>query len=298
MVCTNKDRGCTWRGELGSIESHLESEKGCVYVEVKCPNNCCPIDSDLPKKLLRKDLKNHLQNDCDLRPYECEYCGYKDTYQVITGEGCNLTPGHYTICPKYPLKCPNGCDEEEILRKDMEEHRNKCPREKVCCTFKEAGCQEVMFRNECDEHVSVGLFEHVSILMTDYKKTKMELKETQEKLAEMRLALHEKEEELFDIQEEMEQIREEQLNLRGDVGYVQFEVHLMKKEAEDNVIQTLYLPSSTPTEPPVSESRERGSEESVRDRRRGYHRKGTRGGRYGRGRGRRRSGKDYRDHNN
>ena len=32
IKCTNHSEGCEWSGELGDLESHLESDYGCDYV--------------------------------------------------------------------------------------------------------------------------------------------------------------------------------------------------------------------------------------------------------------------------
>ena len=40
VYCTNLGEGCEWIGELGELESHLESDNGCGYVIVPCPNKC------------------------------------------------------------------------------------------------------------------------------------------------------------------------------------------------------------------------------------------------------------------
>ena len=38
--CSNYGEGCQWTGELGTLKKHLESDIGCGYVLVKCPNQC------------------------------------------------------------------------------------------------------------------------------------------------------------------------------------------------------------------------------------------------------------------
>ena len=131
--CTNKEEGCQWIGELGSLKDHLESANGCGYVEVKCPNKCEDYGfcTSKPK---RKDLANHLENKCYLRPYQCVHCGWNNIYRVITTV-------HYASCPEFPLPCPNNCLRlQKIKRKDMKDHRSQCPEEEVKCTN---GCEKV-----------------------------------------------------------------------------------------------------------------------------------------------------------
>ena len=85
--CSNHSEGCTWTGELGSLKTHLESESGCGFVLVTCPNMCrqaSPFDS-ATTCVKRKDLQEHITQYCYLRPFQCKYCGLKDTYQAVTG---------------------------------------------------------------------------------------------------------------------------------------------------------------------------------------------------------------------
>ena len=38
--CGNHGEGCQWTGELGALKQHLESDNGCGFVMIKCPNKC------------------------------------------------------------------------------------------------------------------------------------------------------------------------------------------------------------------------------------------------------------------
>lgn len=38
IFCTHKVKVCEWIGELTALSDHLDSNKGCRYVEVKCTN--------------------------------------------------------------------------------------------------------------------------------------------------------------------------------------------------------------------------------------------------------------------
>ena len=86
IICSNHTKGCMWTGELGVLKTHLESDQGCGFVVVNCPNRCYIHDQTLTS-VLRKDVDRHLTAECSLRQYQCEYCGHKDTYHNITGRG-------------------------------------------------------------------------------------------------------------------------------------------------------------------------------------------------------------------
>ena len=140
--CSDHREGCQWTGELGTLKKHLEPDSGGGYVTVYCPNKCTYMGRVISMK--RKDLGKHLASDCILRPYQCEYCGFKNTYKAITGRCGNnkyLLMCHQHECPEAPLICPNKCGSERIKRMDIEGHRNQCPQEPVECPFAKAGCK-------------------------------------------------------------------------------------------------------------------------------------------------------------
>ena len=104
--CRHHRSGCRWVGKLRSLKMHLESDSGCGYVEVECPNHCKRNwlqrlwPGEVNVDIYRKDLSAHLTDDCVLRPYRCEHCRLNDTYREIT-------ENHYSVCPDYPMDCPN-----------------------------------------------------------------------------------------------------------------------------------------------------------------------------------------------
>ena len=154
--CTNREKGCDWVGEMGVLEDHLKSDKGCGYVIVKCGDILCR------ERMERRHLTNHMENECMYRPYTCEYCGLKDTFQNITVMGYWKPNGpcqivcypHYEECAEYPLECPNKCGEINIKRKDMEEHRDICPLEPLDCPFviDARDCLKNILRKDMETH--------------------------------------------------------------------------------------------------------------------------------------------------
>ena len=160
--CSNRKTGCSWVGALSSLKPHLESEKGCGYVEVSCSKNC-------NKQLKRKDLTKHLTQHCPLRKYKCQHCGEEDTYQTITEK-------HYDECPSYPLDCPNKCGVRGIMRSKMGQHRSKCPLEPVNCPFQETGCQATLLRKDLDGHVAASNQQHLFLVMKAFQTLKEETK--------------------------------------------------------------------------------------------------------------------------
>ena len=167
--CTNHKAGCEWVGELSTVQTHLDSDSGCGYVEVSCTNRC--RSSTIPwgiLKMRRKDLARHLEQECPERRYKCKHCKKEDTYKTITRQ-------HYKQCPNYPLDCPNECETTEIKRAEMDQHRSKCPLEPVECPFKEAGCQVKVVRKEFESHMANSQQQHLLTLMGAFRVAKADL---------------------------------------------------------------------------------------------------------------------------
>ena len=175
--CTKQGVGCQWVGELSSLQAHLDSDKGCGYVEVQCSNKC-------GSKMKRKDLVAHLGWQCPLRKMTCKYCYYEDTYQTINTQ-------HYKKCLSYPLPCPNKCGTTDIQRADMANHRSKCELEPVECPFHEAGCTARVVRREFDAHMSGSQQNHLLALLGAFQQTKRKLSESQRLLGECQRKLSE-----------------------------------------------------------------------------------------------------------
>ena len=187
--CTKQGLGCQWVGELSSLQTHLDSDKGCGYVEVQCSNKC-------GAKMKRRELKAHLERQCPLRKTHCLYCHYEDTYRTITSKHCDE-------CPHYPLPCPNKCGTTGIRRADMDNHRSRCELEPVECPFREAGCKVNVVRKEFDSHMSGNQQNHLLVLLGAFQETKRELVESRRELDESRRERDENRKELDECQRKL-----------------------------------------------------------------------------------------------
>lgn len=162
--CLNRSEGCQWSthsqtAQVSALTHHLKNN--CQYVRVVCTLNC-------GETVYQSQLKQHMDK-CPQRPFECIYCGKKDTYSKITGE-TKVTgqktkvlteKGHYAECPKCITECPNHCG-KTIKREEIVEHRKQCQREPVHCSFKGLNfenttttCGEKMLRSELPNHQKV-----------------------------------------------------------------------------------------------------------------------------------------------
>ena len=155
VKCTMKERGCDWSGELGKLDTHVDTRNGsCQFVDVNCPNNCGESHQ-------RCYLANHLSDLCPKRPFTCKYCEFKATYEQV----CN---DHYPKCVKCPVPCPNNCEIGIIERGNLAQHVSECPLQVVECEFAHyAGCSERITRKDLPKHMELSMQKHL-VLVSSY----------------------------------------------------------------------------------------------------------------------------------
>uniref|UniRef100_A0A1X7TRU7 RING-type domain-containing protein n=1 Tax=Amphimedon queenslandica TaxID=400682 RepID=A0A1X7TRU7_AMPQE len=152
VYCSNKEKGCQWKGELKNMSTHLSKEKRegeCRYQNTKCKYKKC-----LERKQ-RRYLKCHEDKECPQRPFQCQYCSSKGTFLSITKD-------HYEKCLLYPVPCPNKCVSTKMPRGSLTAHINECPLEPVDCVFSWAGCNDKPLRK--DVHVHTADTKHMTLL--------------------------------------------------------------------------------------------------------------------------------------
>lgn len=167
--------------------SHYEQ---CEHFPLDCVNKCgatkikrkdmslhcnrCPLQPlDCPlgqhsRKILRRDLEKHKREECEFRPYNCQYCNARGTYISITGNGRHQR-SHYGTCQYYPLECVNQCGVTNIKRKNMSLHRDKCPLEVLDCPFEYAGCTHQVVRKDMDSHCQNNMQNHLLLVAKSHQ---------------------------------------------------------------------------------------------------------------------------------
>ena len=140
VKCSNLVNSCCWVGELGSLDAHLQS---CDYALLPCTNEC-KIDNEIAK-FLRKDLEEHLTNDCPRRQYKCPHC-------QETGEHEERTTTHLETCPKVEVPCSNNQCRVKIARCDVNTHQPRCEYEPVPCKYTKVGCKVKPLRKDLKKH--------------------------------------------------------------------------------------------------------------------------------------------------
>ena len=211
VYCSNKEKGCQWKGELKNTSTHLNKEKRegeCQYEEVKCQYKKC-----LERKQ-RRYLKDHEDRECLQRLVLCQYCREEGTFLSITKD-------HYEECRQYPVTCPNKCSSTNMPRGSLTAHINECPLEPVDCVFSWAGCNDKPLRKDVHEHTADT--KHMPLLAVacgQLKKENEEIKEENEKIKK----------ENEEIKEENEKIKKENEEMKKDNETIKKDVETLKNE--------------------------------------------------------------------
>ena len=135
VLCRNHSKGCQWRGELRDQNEHLDKDTGCQFAIVQCPHKC-------ETAVMRLSLNDHVTAECQLRPFECQYCQTMSTYTEIINK-------HLPECPMRPITCPNDCGAEGVVRQSLTEHLDTCPLQSVQCSN---DCGVEVLRKDLDSH--------------------------------------------------------------------------------------------------------------------------------------------------
>ena len=189
-----KERGCDWSGTLEQLDTHLDPDQdNCQYVDTKCPLNC---HMTIPKN----KVEQHVAQHCAKRPYVCQHCNFKATYEEVVDT-------HLPECKYVPLQCPNLCG-VTFERDFMEDHMKMCRLEEVGCEFSGVGCDGRFIREDQEEHTRQNSQKHLTLTASLAVETKEQL---QQKLPEQDKKHKEEEEKLKQkIEEQEKKLKDEE----------------------------------------------------------------------------------------
>ncbi|XP_076979742.1 TNF receptor-associated factor 3 isoform X3 [Tamandua tetradactyla] len=101
--CRNESRGCTEQLTLGHLLVHLRND--CQFEELPC------VRADCKEKVLRRDLRDHVDQACKYREATCSHC--KSQVPMVT-----LQKHEDTACPCVVVSCPHKCSIQTLLRRE------------------------------------------------------------------------------------------------------------------------------------------------------------------------------------
>ena len=180
VYCSKKTLGCQWKGKLGDFEQHLnenpspeEQLTGCGFVEVECKHGC-------GEWYERRFIDTHENEECPQRPYSCKYCKeYDSTFE-------DVTKIHHAECGKYPVPCPNKCQDDPFERSKINYHLNdECPLNEVSCPFAYAGCEVRLPREDITEHAG-DIVTHFALLASFTRETAQNLEIAEQEISSLK----------------------------------------------------------------------------------------------------------------
>ena len=194
VYCSMKERGCDWSGTLEQLDTHLDPDQdNCQYMDTKCPLDC---HMTIPKN----KVEQHVAQHCAKRPYVCQHCNFKATYEEVVDT-------HLPECKYVPLQCPNLCG-VTFERDFMADHMKMCRLQEVGCEFSGVGCDGQFIREYQEEHTRQNSQKHLTLTASLAVVTKEQL---QQKLPEQDKKHKEEEEKLKQkIEEQEKKLKDEE----------------------------------------------------------------------------------------
>ena len=245
VFCPRKSLGCTWTGELRSLEEHLvediDNKRGCPFTELQCSNGCGVV-------MQRRLVEGHLKSECELREVKCEYCNTTGSYQWINSS-------HHEECPKYPVECPNHCEVGHVRREEIRGHLEECPLAIVACPYAAVGCESVVRRKEEMEHVMGSVGQHMeynkNVILANQNRLDVEEKELENVKEDLRVTkdkLITKEQELEDVKRDTKnRLDTKEQELRDRLDTKEQAMVSINKDLQDRLKQNQEIQSQLKT---------------------------------------------------
>uniref|UniRef100_A0A8C3G4E3 TNF receptor-associated factor n=1 Tax=Cyclopterus lumpus TaxID=8103 RepID=A0A8C3G4E3_CYCLU len=148
VYCRSEANGCQEQMSLQQIPDHLNV---CPFFEVPCPLGKCK------ERMMRKEIPDHLSWKCKHRESSCEFCMTK---MPLT----DLQKHKETVCPAFPVSCPNHCSFSSLPRSELSSHQNDCPKAQVSCQFHRYGCTFKGLNQDMRQHESTLAAEHLRMM--------------------------------------------------------------------------------------------------------------------------------------
>ena len=237
LECVNK---C---GEMNILRKEMSSHRNsCPLEPLKCP-----LGEHVPeRKILRKDMEKHKSEECEFRPYTCQYCNHTGTYRDITGKG--ETPlkekPHYHVCGHYPLDCPKNCGAVNIMRKNMSSHQDKCPLEQLDCPFKFAKCTSTILRKDMDSHFQKNVEHHLLLVAQSHQELTQQhqdLAKSHQELAQQHRDLAKSHQELAQQHHDLGKSHQELAQSHQELADKNLELKQKNQELSDQVNKITHI---------------------------------------------------------
>ncbi|XP_056445897.1 TNF receptor-associated factor 3 [Gadus chalcogrammus] len=168
VLCRSHSNGCAEHMTLQQVPDHLNV---CPFFEVPCPLGKCK------ERVMRKDISDHLGFKCKHRESSCEYCKHKMPLS-------ELQKHKETVCPAFPVACPNNCSHSPLLRNKLSSHQQECPKSQALCPFQRYGCTQKGSNQDIRDHEAESAADHLRMMLSRSCALETKVEDVREELLE------------------------------------------------------------------------------------------------------------------
>ncbi|KAK1160712.1 TNF receptor-associated factor 3-like isoform X1 [Acipenser oxyrinchus oxyrinchus] len=205
VFCRNEKNGCQEQMTLQLLLEHLQD---CPYYEITCPRAECK------DTFLRKDVSDHLETKCKYRDTICTYC--KRTVLLA-----DQKKHEESVCPAFPVTCPNKCSNSSVLRSQLTNHRHECPNAQANCMFSRYGCTFKGLNQDMKEHELRFMSEHLKLMVARNSSLETKMEDVKTELQERYKVLPSLNTRIIELENRYEEVREKSKEMEQKISNVQ-----------------------------------------------------------------------------
>ncbi|XP_034418850.1 TNF receptor-associated factor 3 isoform X3 [Cyclopterus lumpus] len=205
VYCRSEANGCQEQMSLQQIPDHLNV---CPFFEVPCPLGKCK------ERMMRKEIPDHLSWKCKHRESSCEFCMTK---MPLT----DLQKHKETVCPAFPVSCPNHCSFSSLPRSELSSHQNDCPKAQVSCQFHRYGCTFKGLNQDMRQHESTLAAEHLRMMANRNSSLENKVEDIKGELLERYKVLPALSSRLSELENQSDELREKNRQMEQKLATMQ-----------------------------------------------------------------------------
>nr|XP_046269875.1 TNF receptor-associated factor 3 [Scatophagus argus]XP_046269876.1 TNF receptor-associated factor 3 [Scatophagus argus]XP_046269877.1 TNF receptor-associated factor 3 [Scatophagus argus]XP_046269878.1 TNF receptor-associated factor 3 [Scatophagus argus] len=205
VYCRSEANGCQEQMSLQQIPDHLNV---CPFFEVPCPLGKCK------ERMMRKEIPDHLSWKCKHRETSCEYCMTK---MPLT----DLQKHKETVCPAFPVSCPNHCSFSSLPRSELSTHQHDCPKAQVSCQFHRYGCSFKGLNQDMRQHESSFAAEHLRMMANRNSTLENKVEDVKGELLERYKVLPALSSRLSELENQNDELREKNRQMEQKLATIQ-----------------------------------------------------------------------------
>ncbi|XP_068616354.1 TNF receptor-associated factor 3, partial [Brachionichthys hirsutus] len=205
VFCRSEAHGCQEQMSLQQIPDHLNV---CPFFEVPCPLGKCK------ERMMRKEIPDHLSWKCKHREASCEYCMTK---MPLT----DVQKHKETVCPAFPVSCPNHCSSSSLPRSELSSHQHDCPKAQVSCQFQRHGCSFKGLNLDMRQHESTFAAEHLRMMANRNAALESKVDDVKGELSERYKVLPSLSSRLAELENQNDELREKNRQMEQKLATMQ-----------------------------------------------------------------------------